>query len=271
MRTHSGKWLMSAGLAAFIAMNSPLPGAEPQAQDDATGGAAAAGQDGGQKNNDDGSPKKKERPAGSKDAVAAAFALPKGVVLNADQQAAYDELKSKYEGELSQAFDDVQSADGAAARAKALKEARETRKKIRAGIQEILAMPYRAAAEQAASQQPNNVPAPSFPGAGYVPQYNYGGYYPGAPGLYPYFGGGYPYQPYSPPSPSQSMKGTTSGQGGATPGASTTAGKTPSTTNGKTTSTTTPPKTTGGGMSSNPTPKPPAYPQPTPPPRPSRR
>ena len=44
------------------------------------------------------------------DPVAAAFKLPKGVSLNAQQQTAYDNLKAAKEPEFRQAFDEVQSA-----------------------------------------------------------------------------------------------------------------------------------------------------------------
>ena len=179
---------MAGGLAAVIALNSPLPGAEPKAKDDAANDAPAAA-------GDDAGTKKKDKPVGAKDPVAAAFALPKGVTLSPTQQAAYDDLKQKYEEQLRVAFDDVQHAEGAAATSRALKEVRESRTKIRDGIQEILAMPYREAADKT-NQQPNSsAPAESssngyyYPGGYYPGGYYPGGYYPGdyyPPGYYPH-------------------------------------------------------------------------------------
>ena len=135
---------------------------------------------------------------GAKDPVASAFALPKGVVLNPAQQAAYDDLKQKYEAELRQAFDDVQQADGAAATSAALKEVRESRAKIRAGIQDILAMPYHAAVEKENSGQQSGGSGPQGSGSG--ENYYPAGYYPGGYYAGYYYPGGYyrgGYNPYA--------------------------------------------------------------------------
>jgi hypothetical protein len=107
---------MLAGLATSIALHSPAPSAEPRAGDAATaGGAAAARDDHGSRGLDQGSPKKKDQASRIRDAVASAFVLPKGVVLNPNQQAAFDDLKRKSEPDLRQALDEVQQTDGAAA------------------------------------------------------------------------------------------------------------------------------------------------------------
>lgn len=197
MRAYSGTMLMLGGMAAVLALNSPLPGADPKAKDDAVDSAAA---------NDDGGAKKKEKPAGGKDPVTAAFALPKGTTLIPKQQAAYDDLKQKYEEQLRLAFDDVQHADGAAATSRGLKEIRETKAKIRDGIQDILAMPYREAAEKTNPQSGSSSGAPSS--GGYYPNAYPNGYPGGYPGYYP---GGYPgyYPGYYPPYRSSSTRPST--------------------------------------------------------------
>jgi hypothetical protein len=229
---------MLAWLAAVMALSSPLPGAEPKAKDGAAdGGAAAAGDEGRPPAPDRGSPKKKERAAGARDPVASAFALPRGGVLNPKQQAAYDNLKQNSEAELRQAFDNVQQAENAAATAKALREVRECRAKIRAAIQDILAMPYNEAPSQA-SQQPGSSGSEGSRPGGYAPQYgNYGGYAPwypyggngyypyGGNGYYPYGGSSYPYRSYNPSSSSQNTKTGGSGQGSSSTGSSSTTGK----------------------------------------------
>ena len=76
--------------------------------------------------------------AGKVDPVAAAFKLPKGVSLNAQQQTAYDNLKAAKEPELRQAFDEVQSAKVGASTAQALKKVHECRAEIRKGIDAIV-------------------------------------------------------------------------------------------------------------------------------------
>ena len=98
MRVHSGTWFLAATLAVVVGLNSPLPGAEPK-DDSADGGAAA-----------DSGAKKASPPVGAKDPVALAFALPSGVVLNAKQKTAYEDLKQNNEADLRQAFDDLRQA-----------------------------------------------------------------------------------------------------------------------------------------------------------------
>jgi hypothetical protein len=245
---------MLAGLAAIAALNSPLPGAEPNAKDGATDGAAATA--GSPLASDPSSPKKKGRANGTKDPVASAFSLAKGVELNPAQQAAYDALKQRYEAPLRQAFDDVQQADDAATTGQALKEVRECRAKIRAGIQDILAMPYREASDKA-SQSPSSGSEGSA-SSGSVPQSgNNAGYYPYTGGYYPggyYLGTFYPagYYPYRPhnhylsshgtsnrSSVSTGSSGTTAKPQVTTKPASTTTSKPASTTTSKPAATTT--------------------------------
>lgn len=168
MRVHSGTWFLAATLAVVVGLNSPLPGAEPK-DDSADGGAAA-----------DSGAKKASPPVGAKDPVALAFALPSGVVLNAKQKTAYEDLKQNNEADLRQAFDDLRQAKTGAETSKALKAIKECKAKIREGIQEILT-PSNSADSKSGS---------GAAGSGaYVPQYGYyGGYYP--------YGGGY-YYPYA--------------------------------------------------------------------------
>ena len=220
MRSHAGTWLMWTGLAAVIAMNGPLPGAEPNTKDEPTAaGAAATGQ----------GTAKKDRAVGARDPVASAFALPRGVALTAKQQAAYDDLKENNESALRQAFDDAPQAEGATAKAQALREVRECRAKIRAGIQEILTMPYRDATEKGSPQSSGSASEGSRSG-GYAPAYgNYGGYYPNG-GYYPSNGGYYPYGSYDPYSSSHGTLHGSLGQSGSSTGSSSTSGTPQSTT-----------------------------------------
>ena len=196
-----GNMVDVGGVAIGVALNSPLPGAEDGRKTTPTMARRQPKMP---------ARKKKEPAAGARDPVEMAFALPKGVVLNAAQQTAYDDLKQKHEGALRQALYDLQQANDATAKGQARKELRESRAKIRAGIQEILAMPYRDAAAKANSQ-------PSA-GSGAVPQYGggYGGYNPSYGGYNPgYYPGGYnpgyypsgPY-PYSSRYPYSSSRGT---------------------------------------------------------------
>jgi hypothetical protein len=83
--------------------------------------------------------KKDAKPAG-RDPVALAFALPRSVTLNAQQQKAYDRLKSQNASTLRSALAMAQSQDKQD-RAKGLQQSKETRAKIKSGIKEILAMP----------------------------------------------------------------------------------------------------------------------------------
>jgi ribosomal protein S20 len=75
----------------------------------------------------------------TKDPVAAAFALPHGVTLDAKQQRAYKKLKSQYESPLRNAISQIQSNDKNES-AQGLKQNREVRAKIKTGIKDILAM-----------------------------------------------------------------------------------------------------------------------------------
>jgi hypothetical protein len=75
----------------------------------------------------------------TKDPVAAAFALPHGVTLDAKQQRAYKKLKSQYESPLRNAISQIQSNDKNES-AQGLKQSREVRAKIKTGMKDILAM-----------------------------------------------------------------------------------------------------------------------------------
>ncbi len=209
---------MLAGLAVAMALNSLLSGEEPKAKDTATDGTATA-KNGAAANNgslpapDPSVPKKKGRAAAGRDPVASAFALPRGLELTTAQQAAYDALKQQYEGQLRQAFDNVQQADDAATTGQALKEVRECRAKIRAGIKDILAIPYREAV-QSASQSSSS--GGSGESGGYVPQPGNNGnyYYPAGYYLGVYYPAGYYprrwHDHYSTSSGTNNVAGTTS-------------------------------------------------------------
>jgi hypothetical protein len=90
-----------------------------------------------------------------KDPLAVVFALPKGVVLNAKQTAAYKKLKADNEGAYRTALLGIQSQSKETSN-KSLKQAADLRTKIHAGIRDILAMSVvdaQNAAAQAAAQQ----------------------------------------------------------------------------------------------------------------------
>ena len=134
--------------------------------------------------------------AGKVDPVAAAFKLPKGVSLNAQQQTAYDNLKAAKEPELRQAFDEVQSAKVGASTAQALKKVHECRAEIRKGIDAIVNGTATGLSTKAGQASTGSGSEGSGSGGYAPPQYggygNYGNY--GVYGPPPY--GYYPYGPY---------------------------------------------------------------------------
>lgn len=93
---------------------------------------------------------KKETVKPAKDPVAALFTIPHGTVLTDKQQKAYDKLKKQYESPMRQSMAMAQSSDKAQS-AKGLKENRELRVKIKAGMKEVLGMPYADAQRAAAA------------------------------------------------------------------------------------------------------------------------
>ncbi len=93
--------------------------------------------------------------AEKKDPLAVVFALPKGVVLNAKQTAAYKRLKADNAGAYRTALRGIQSQNKETSN-KSLKQAADLRRKISAGIRDILAMPFvdaQNAAAQSAAQE----------------------------------------------------------------------------------------------------------------------
>jgi hypothetical protein len=142
----------------------------------------------------DENPADKASTVGAKDPVAVAFALPKGVVLNADQQAAYDKLKQDKEPGLLQALDNVEQAQAGEEKANANKEVRKLRAEIRTAIKNILKMPLAAAGDQT-GPVPSTSQGTSY--GVYPPLLNgeYGGYSPLSNGAY---GGYVPYNPVRP-------------------------------------------------------------------------
>jgi hypothetical protein len=154
-----------AGLVGIFGLNRPLQGAE----------SAAASQ---------GSSSTAVPALGARDPVVTAFALPKGVVLNRRQQAAYENLKKTDEPKMRNAIDQVHQAQGDAAKIKAAKEAKELRFEIRAKIDEVINTPYPQGPDKAGQDS-----AKSAEGSGY------GGWGPQG-GTVPYY---YPYRPYYTP------------------------------------------------------------------------
>jgi flagellar basal body-associated protein FliL len=162
-----------AAAAAILSILGSLPG-RAEAKDPDANNAASSGADAAAK-----------KPA-SKDPIASAFLLPKGVKLNAKQQAAYDQLKADKEPLLQQAIDDLQSSQGGST-AVAAKKVRDLRSEIRDAINEIL-----ASNAAGSSQDPNRGGSDSPAAAAYPVPYAvpyYGGYYyPYRPyGYYPYY------------------------------------------------------------------------------------
>jgi len=84
--------------------------------------------------------------------VAAVFALPHNVVLNAKQQAAYNKLKRDNESTLRTAVAQAQSKNKEES-AKGLTKSKEVRTKVHAGIKDILAMPAKDAEAAALKAQ----------------------------------------------------------------------------------------------------------------------
>jgi hypothetical protein len=83
-----------------------------------------------------------------KDPVAIAFALPKNLTLNDKQKQAYDKLKAEWEPVYRAALENVNSTD-ASAKAKALKDIREAKAKIKVGLTQIVTMPVLEAQKKA--------------------------------------------------------------------------------------------------------------------------
>lgn len=87
-----------------------------------------------------------------RDPVASVFALPPGTKLNDKQQAAYDKLKSENESALRSSISMIQSKDKDQ-QTKGLKQNKEVRAKVRAGMKTILAMPSVEAQQNAMKAQ----------------------------------------------------------------------------------------------------------------------
>lgn len=167
--------------------NLPSPAtADDDNNKQAAGGAAPAKETGKDTAKDAAKPP-------SKNAIATAFALPKGTTLNPKQQAAYDQLKTDKEDELRQAIDDLQNSKSGVTAA-AAKKVRDLRAAIRQKINDIL---YGKLAASGSSG--SNSGSGSSEGY-YVPYGGYQGYaYPAYGGYYPYWAYGYnPYYGYNP-------------------------------------------------------------------------
>jgi hypothetical protein len=95
---------------------------------------------------------KKESKAPARDPVTAAFALPRGLKsLTANQQKAYEKLKTQYESALRDAIQQSKQATDGKEKNKAAGQVREIRAKVRAGLKDIVALGYQDA--QSAMQQ----------------------------------------------------------------------------------------------------------------------
>jgi hypothetical protein len=169
-------------------------------------------------------PAKKPVASPAHDPVASAFVLPRGVTLNQDQQAAYDQLKADKEPVLRQAIEDLQSAKGNGV-TQAAKKVRETRAAIHKAITDIvsgagLASPDANKQSKAggpegsgsgsnAAQYGGGYPAQGngagYGNGGYYPAQSYGGYYPRS----------YPYNNYSGKSGDGQSKSYSGGNGGS--------------------------------------------------------
>ena len=188
-----------------------------KADQDFDAAVQAAGKSTSGEKKEDTAGEKKEgasKPKRKGDPAKAAFLLPKHVVLNTKQQQAFDRLKAENEEPLRSAADRLQEATGPREEQEAAKAMKELRAKIRAGIQEILAMPYTDAMAKAqrgknpksdqytpgddTASTPSDSPSPDggYP-RNYGPGYSYPGY-PGYPPYYPYAPGNFPSRGYGP-------------------------------------------------------------------------
>jgi hypothetical protein len=77
-----------------------------------------------------------------RDPAAAAFAIPYGTVLNDKQRSEYQRLKEDKESALREATDALDSATTPAEKASLRREINSLQHEIRAGVQQILMMPY---------------------------------------------------------------------------------------------------------------------------------
>jgi hypothetical protein len=136
------KWAL-LGITAALWLASPLFGDNPKP----TGkGGASVGANVGNKGGSAGSAAKADAKGAPADPVAvaveSAFALPKGVVLNAKQQKAFNKLKKENESPLRTAVRQTIQATDKGEKAKAARQANDLRATIHSGIKEIVAMGY---------------------------------------------------------------------------------------------------------------------------------
>lgn len=189
MRVCTGATVALAALVLVLAGSSLLLSAERKGEHESPVAKTAGGDDDASPGAaDHGGTSKKGAPRSARDPVASAFVLPKGVVLNSKQQQAYQKLKSENESDLRKAIDQVADADTAEAKTQAVKEVKERRTKIRAGIQEILSMPYRDDQEKSGDEYAKRR-AEEMRHGGYTAEYGY------RPDYYRY-NPGYYYNPY---------------------------------------------------------------------------
>ena len=122
----------------------------------------------------------------------AAFAIPYGALFSEKQRAEYERLKADKEPALREAVAALAAADTPAEKANCSREVNALTRRIRAGIQQIVLMPYHEAL-QARQLQAMEQSQSSYSSSGYSGNYdptavNPYGYYYG-----PYYGYGYPW------------------------------------------------------------------------------
>ncbi len=134
---------------------------------------------------------KAEKKVPKRDPVAAAFAIPYGTVLNEKQRAEYERLKEDKASDLREAIAAVETAATPAEKADLQLEVSALQKEIRAGMQQILAMPYTeemlARKKLAQEQYSSSGQGGSYGGDAAVSG-SYGSYYYGPVYGYPWYG-----------------------------------------------------------------------------------
>jgi len=191
-RCTRGMWFTVLGLAtAWCMSDAPLWGAKPESKrtkadapeylGDAPNPEGKASARAEKKNGSEGeetsdapgtAPKRAGKTA--RDPVVSAFAIPRGVTLNADQQEAYNRLKGEHESSLRAAMEKMAQASDKTEKTKAARDALELRSKIREGMQTILAMPYVAAQKEAMEAAQKHYMEMKKRGYGEYPKHGYG-------------------------------------------------------------------------------------------------
>ncbi len=133
---------------------------------------------------------KAEKKVPKRDPVTAAFAIPYGTVLNEKQRAEYERLKEDKASDLREAIAAVETAATPAEKADLQLEVSALQNEIRAGMQQILAMPYTEemqARKRLAQEQYYSSGQGGYGGDAAVSG-SYGSYYYGPVYGYPWYG-----------------------------------------------------------------------------------